>query len=415
MAERDVKLVIRAKNEAKRTIDSVADALKTLDDAQKSVGSSASKTDDLIGRLGQEFSKLNAQITASAAIGKVSEGLNKAGQAVKSLQQNVVGAEKRLGELAAASKAAAANTAELERQAASLAAQQKVEREALDAANKSLLKKADAQKELTAAQKAYNVAMKVPAGREGRDDGIIASKARLDAAKAAVEANVQTQARLKAAYDATTGALKRMNADVKDSGGVYKRLQGELADTVAQIGRSQTSLNRANAEYAELKTIVDGVTASMGRFGAEQRDVAATTAQLTPQVEKLSGLMKTLGHYATGDGGFDTGAQAAAMRKQVEALDAARNRYALLRAEIDKLNSQIRSSGSATAKQAQDLRTLSSAANAAEREVNEMSGALNRLRSAGSSGGVFGAINRESRQAMSIMQRLRGEVLSGGR
>ena len=48
MADRDVKLIIRAKNDASRAIESVADALRVLDDAQAKVSSSAKKSDDSI-------------------------------------------------------------------------------------------------------------------------------------------------------------------------------------------------------------------------------------------------------------------------------------------------------------------------------------------------------------------------------
>lgn len=44
MADRDVKLIIRAKNEATRTIESVSSALNDLEKSQKKVGSSASKS-----------------------------------------------------------------------------------------------------------------------------------------------------------------------------------------------------------------------------------------------------------------------------------------------------------------------------------------------------------------------------------
>lgn len=410
MSERDVKLIIRAKNEASRTIDSVADSLKTLEKAQDTVGSSASKTDDLIGRLGQEFGKLNAQIAATSAMEKVSQHLNKAAAAVTNLQNEVGGTEKKLSELGVASKQAAEDTSKLEKELADLTARQKAEKAEAEAARQTTLKKSAAMKELASAQAAYNKAMKSSEGAPNRDDNIAASTARLNAAKAAVAENVETHKRLNGVYSETSAEIKRMEGALKTSRDTYKSVGNEISNTEARLKSNKEALSRGTAEYGKLKTTVDTATASMGKFAAEQSKVASTTDQVAPQMSRLSELMKALSHYSTGTGGFAMGAQAAEMRKAAQAADEARTRYDALRAEIARINGEVAKSGSATAAQSRDLRQLGAAANAAERELKGLSGALQKLQ-AGGGGSMFAGINRESRQAMSVMQRLRGEVL----
>lgn len=535
MADRDVKLIIRAKNEATRTIESVSDALGDLDKAQKKVGSSATKTDDLIGRLGQEFQKLNSQVTALGALNKVAGFLDRAGAAVNNLKQGVSGAEAKFSELSSAAKEAAVATQQLEQQANALNEKQKQQRSEMEAARKATLRNADAQKELTKARKAYNDALKVKEGVAGREAGIANSKAALDAAQAAVNANVEAYNRLKSAYTATRTESAALDRQIRESTKNQNQLTNAAANAEAALGRQRANLEKGEQEFAQLKTVVDGAASSLGNVAVKQDSLASSISRLVPQVDRLGKTMaaldrystgggsfldpKTAGafraqrvemerteetwrtlqaeakrlaaemrgvaqpteqqvaafrqvtaasaaakaeyrqqqaalhalqgtakstfaafaastaplkkvgqdleetrkrtealnsamsHFSTGTGGFASSAQAAAMRQQAEAVETARKRYELLRAEAQRLDAQMRSSGSATSAQVQQFRNVAAAANIAEKEFREAGAALRQMET-GSRGGFLGGINRESRQAMSLFQRLRGEVLS---
>ncbi|MBK3745538.1 tape measure protein, partial [Paraburkholderia aspalathi] len=535
MSSRDVKLIIRAKNEASRTIDSVADALKTLDDAQKKVGSSASKTDDLISSLGQEFQKLNAQVSSLGALNKVAGYLDKAGTAVANLKTSVSGAESKFAELSGAAKEAAAATGLLEQKSKELSTTQKSQRSEMEAARKATLRGAEAQKELTAARKAYNAALKVPQKTADRDVGIASAKAALDAAQAAVDANVAAHARLKTAHDGTKKEVVALDRAMRESVTVQKQLENAADDAGAALGRQKANLEKGEQEFGQLKGKVDTAAASLGAFAGKGTELTATIARVAPEVDRLGKTMaalerystggktfvdpktaaafreqrvevertaqtwKTLqaesrrlavdmrgvaqpteqqaaafrqvtsaakaakteytgqqaalhalqgttkstfaafaaataplkqvgqeleanrvrtealtaamSRYATGSGGVANPALAASMRAQGEAVDRARTRYELLRQEAQRLDAQMRSSGTATAGQVQQFHNVAAAANLAEKEFRETAAAMRQMQ-ASSRGGLFGNINRESRQAMSVFQRLRGEVLS---
>lgn len=535
MADRDVKLIIRAKNEATRTIGSVSDALKTLKKDQTAVGASAKKADDLIGRLGQEFEKLSAQVTALGALNKVASHLERAGAAVNGLKQSLSGAEAKFSELSSAATQAAAKTKELEQQSKSLSDRQKQQRAEMDASRKATLKTADAQKELAAAQRAFNAAKKLPNDAAGRADTIASTKAALDQAKAAVEANAQAHARLKSTYTQTKAEIAALDRQIRESTKAHSQLAGAAADAEVGLDRTRSALDRGQKEFAELKGIIDGASGSMGVMSTKQHDLAGSLARLVPQADRLGKtlaamqrystggagfadpktaaamrsqrvemertestwrtlqaeakrlatemrgvaqpteqqvaafkqvtaaaaaaknefktqqtvlhalqgtakstfaqftagitplkkivvetdkaaksaeeLKAAMSHLSTGTGGFATGAHAAQMRQQAAAVDEARRRYELLRNEAQRLDAQMRASGSATASQVQHLRNVASAANAAERELRETTAAMTHMGNS-ARGGLFGSINRESRQAMSVFQRLRGEVLS---
>lgn len=536
MADRDVKLIIRAKNEATRTIESVSSALNDLEKSQKKVGSSASKTDDLIGRLGQEFQKLNSQVTALSALDKVAGYLDRAGTAVNNLKQGVSGAEAKFNELSKAASDAAESTKALEQQANALNEKQKQQRTEMEAARKATLKNAEAQKELTQARKAYNDALKVKAGTAGRDAGVASAKATLDAAQAAVNSNVEAYNKLNGAYKQTKAEASALDKQIRESTKNQNQLANAASDSKVALDRQITNLAKGEQEFAQLRTTVNGAAAALGNVSTKQNDLAASLASLVPQAERLGKTMAAMQRYSTGGGSFvdpkmasafrdqraemdkteqtwrtlqdeakrlatemrgvaqptqaqvaafkqvtaaaaaakaeyksnqsalhalqgtakstfaefaastaplkqigqdleaarqrtealdaavkrySTGSgtfanaeQAASMRKQADAVEAARKRYELLRAEVQRFQSQVSASGSSTAAEAQQLRNLASAANLAEKEFHEAAAAMKSMQQSSRSGGLFGGAARESRQAMSVFQRLRGEILS---
>ncbi|MEN3144648.1 tape measure protein [Ochrobactrum sp. WV_118_8] len=536
MADRDVKLIIRAKNEATRTIESVSSALNDLEKSQKKVGSSAAKTDDLIGRLGQEFQKLNSQVSALGALDKVAGFLDRAGSAVGNLKQGVSGAEAKFAELSKSATEAAASTKELEKQATALNERQKQQRSEMEAARKATLRNSEAQKELTQARKAYNDALKVKEGTAGRDGGIATTKATLDAAQAAVNANVESYKRLKGEYTGTKTEAASLDKQIRESTKNQNQLANAASDAEVALGRQRTNLAKGEHEFAQLRTVIDGAASALGNVSTKQSDLAASLATLIPQAERLGRTMAAMQRYSTGGGAFvdpksaaafraqraemdkteqtwrtlqseakrlaremrgvaqptqeqvaafkqvtaaaaaakaeyranqsalyalqgtakstfaefaastsplkrvgqdleaarqrtealeaavkrySTGAggfanaeQAASMRKQADAVDVARKRYELLRSEVQRFQAQISASGASTAGEAQQLRNLASAANLAEKEFREAASAMKGMQQSSRSGGLFGGAARESRQAMSLFQRLRGELLS---
>jgi len=86
MANRDVNLIIRAKNQASKSLDQVSDALKTLKGTQEGLASSASKVDGAISGLGDELDRLKAKAGAFAALDKAKTIMDTAAGAVARLK-----------------------------------------------------------------------------------------------------------------------------------------------------------------------------------------------------------------------------------------------------------------------------------------------------------------------------------------
>ena len=119
-ADKDVRLVIKARNEATKAIDSVADALKQLSESQKKTGQSAKQMESVLGALGAEFQRLTKEAAALSALGRISSELDRATAAVKRLEEAARSSSADFERLKADTDQAASATARLKAQAEAL-------------------------------------------------------------------------------------------------------------------------------------------------------------------------------------------------------------------------------------------------------------------------------------------------------
>ena len=453
MANRDVNLIIRAKNQASKSLDQVSDALKTLKGTQEGLASSASKVDGAISGLGDELDRLKAKAGAFAALDKAKTIMDTAAGAVARLKQELAGTEERLKAIGGESQAAAARLTELERASAEVAARLKTEKTALDVAKQATLQKAAAMRELAAAEKAYKAAQAVPAGQANRDDGIAATKARLDAARAAVEKNAKAYADLQAQVAKTKTELSQISGEIRSARAAQRAFVADIDKTTSALADQKGNLDQAEAEYAQIEASVREAATALNVFDREQADTSATTAKLIPEIERLGTVMQALMRYSTGTGQFVDPKTAVRMQELRTQADAAKASWQALQEEAARLGAQMRSTSGNITELADKQKSVIAASRAAKTEyqalaaqMNRISGAANMLppmfskvstettrtsasqkklrqdidettkamerQRAAAAKGILDGFNRESRQAMSVFQRLRGEVLS---
>ncbi len=453
MANRDVNLIIRAKNQASKSLDQVSDALKTLKGTQEGLASSASKVDGAISGLGDELDRLKAKAGAFAALDKAKTIMDTAAGAVARLKQELAGTEERLKAIGGESQAAAARLTELERASAEIAARLKTEKTTLDVAKQATLQKAAAMRELAAAEKAYKAAQAVPAGQANRDDGIAATKARLDAARAAVEKNAKAYADLQAQVAKTKTELSQISGEIRSARAAQRAFVADIDKTTSALADQKGNLDQAEAEYAQIEASVREAATALNVFDREQADTSATTAKLIPEIERLGTVMQALMRYSTGTGQFVDPKTAVRMQELRTQADAAKASWQALQEEAARLGAQMRSTSGNITELAEKQKSVIAASRAAKTEyqalaaqMNRISGAANMLppmfskvstettrtsasqkklrqdidettkamerQRAAAAKGILDNFNRESRQAMSVFQRLRGEVLS---
>ena len=453
MANRDVNLIIRAKNQASKSLDSVSDALKVLKDAQGGVASSALKTDAAISGLGSELDKLKARSKAFDGLNKAKDIMSTAADAVQRLKTELSDTQSKLDNFGVESQTAAARLTELDRASAELVARHKEQQSAMEAARKETIKSSAAMKELASAERAYKAAQNLNVGVAKRDDTIAAAKSRLDAARSAVEANAAAYAKLKDRVTSTATELRKTNDQVKAAKKVQRDLKTEIDSTSNSLSDQKGNLEKATVEYAAIESSVHEASVALGAFEASGKEAAASTGKLIPEIERLGAVMQALMRYSTGAGQFVDPKTAGKMQALRIEADAAKASWQGLQVEAKKLAAEMRGTVEPTAQQQQQFRAVTAAAGAAKAEYQSLAVQIHQLTGAGKSlapmfasvatesnrvkqaqralkgevdgtaasmgklkaaaaGGALGAINRESRQAMSVFQRLRGEVLS---
>lgn len=95
MAKRDVDLIIRARSEADRAIDSISSALRNLTSAQDKVSASGERTGSTLDRIAAAFGTLDS------AIGKIDQSVAASERALAGQQQSLAANEARYASLAA--------------------------------------------------------------------------------------------------------------------------------------------------------------------------------------------------------------------------------------------------------------------------------------------------------------------------
>lgn len=412
---RDVDLVIRAKDQAKKAIDSVAAALQDLTDVQKDVGQSAAKTDGLLGRLRNELTNLDKEARGLAALNKVASQLDRAATAVGRLDAAAARAVDEQKKLSAAAGDAAANTARLS--AAALEAKAAYDRQ----------------------------------------------KAAVAALTAEERKNVATVTAARQQRDALRASMSEANAALRVAQRQEAALSQQVLDAAASVEKQTAALAEANGELTEIASMANKVSAALGGVEATQDAVAAASVRAAADIERLNA---ALARQESGGGPRAAPTSAAgatsAYRDQIAAVTQAKvawreaqeeaNRlgaaiartaeptremqtafllaqkaskdakaeYVIQGAALNDLRGDLAAARTATAALAQEQTEGAGAATKAAVAQRQFAGAsraaadanaravTENLRLAQAFEGIYG----ESRKSMNLFQRLRGEVLS---
>ena len=337
-SERDVELVIKARDEAERALSRITDALFGMSKAQDAVGRSAKGTDAALTGLSKELSDLDTRLAALAELGKVATGLDKAANSVNKLEAEVGQATNELARLKAESEASAAAVVRAEAAKATAA---KEKGAALTAANRAL---SDARRDesnlasqiakqqgvldarldaLTRTKKAYDE-LKSSAEAAGKSLGVSPTGPAVRAATAETtrqRTDVQEIASFRAtaaqnAELAKRNEYERTYAQLLDDRDqqqkVLNALEAEAASEAARARKDREAAQAAaDAQFAKEQQVAQkNARADYERYWAraldereqEQRqatqaaeEAAAVEARLTQQAERLRGQLNPLG------------------------------------------------------------------------------------------------------------------------
>ncbi|TPI86364.1 tape measure protein [Mesorhizobium sp. B2-8-9] len=451
---RDVELIIKAKDAASAAINDIKSALKELTGAQDSVGKSAEKTDSLLSKLGQELANLKRDASNLTSFGRIASELDKTEAAVTRLESG-------LRDSADAFAKVARDRAEAEKGVNRLRGTLEAEEKALKQ-NSAAFR--ESRKELTEANRLLQQAQRnqdrynksIQATPEVKRSPAVASAgtfiaADLDAARVQQERLAADVARLKNEVNGSKTAIAALKPEIAAAASNERTLSLETEKAVGSLDRQRESLTKARTGLAEVKGAAGEASKALGGMAVDQDKVAAaasrTAAELARTKARIDALAKT--PQTTAPTTPDTTrtfteqrrqllelkrdwveAQAEVKRLAVAMRDAeqptielgtafgqaqararqAKEAYAQQQAALAQLAAAGRSSFSTFNQSAASaggaLRAIKPAADGAGAAMGGAATGANGLRSALS--GVYG----ESRKSLSLLQRLRGEVLS---
>jgi len=358
---RDVSLVISARNQATAAIDSVAEALKTLAAIQNEVGESAENTDGLLGELTNQLKALSAQAKGLEALGTVAGSIDKAAGAVERLQNQLESAKAGAAGLAEQYAGAAQSTAELSAAAAKAKSELESQRAVLSALRAEKTRD-------TAAINAQKVAV----------------------AEAAV-------------------AWKNLQTQVRAASGNENQLSAGLAKSTVQVERQQAALTAATGELGAIRELAVGASAALGGVAASQEAVAAASARTAEELARVNvAIAGQGGAQATGAPAGPAASATAAYRAQVEAVEAARKAMQDTSAEATRLGAALATTEGPTQQLARDFVIAKADALGAEQAFMAEARALAVLR--GASQGTFGAFIRNAE----ALERVGGSAEAAG-
>ena len=418
MANKDVNLVIRAKNEASKSLNEVQGALDALKRAQDGVAASADKADKSLAALANEQERLKNIKAASDELAKAKARMDVAAGAAERLKGALGDANQTLNTLKADATKAAEGLATLSARSAELTARKAAEKQAVDAANMALSRESALLKELSAAKKEFAATSRKSFNyKTDNPDTYFAafekSANRLSSAQGAVDSARSAQAQAKAAYEATAADMRSLTKEIDVLKTSERGLAVEIANTEGRITNLSSDVMRAVTIHRELASAVQASSAELAQFSQQAGRSSAASGGMVAGIERLGALMQTIGRYSTGAGQFADPKTAGDLRNLNSALERSRADVALLEGQMQALDAEMARSATITKQLSDSQRAVTGALEQARQEVRRNELALANYATGGESAkDALIRLNRESRQAMSIGQRLRGEILS---
>jgi Tape measure protein len=381
-SSRDVELVIRARDEATKAVQSVADALNILAGAQSTVSDSAQKTDGILGDLASAMSDLQKQATGLQALGTVAKQIDRAAEAVQRLEnastaagQAAAGLAQRQAQLAEAGgelNASVARTrAELEQERAALA-QAEAQHERLTAQmNRMGQAYRNSHQEMTKAKQPTD---EMKNATRGQRDELIALTEQHNASEKALESQRGRVAELGKAY----GALGK---EVTANATAQERLGRETQTASDAYGQAQERLEKARAELAKIREAGEGAAQTLGGVALKQDAVAAAAKSTAESLNTVTEAMKR--QAAAPEDKVSVGPAAtatSAYRGQIQAVQEAKAAWQQAREEATRLGQEMARTAEPSREMNAEFVVARAAAGAAEQAYIRQAQALNTLR-----------------------------------
>lgn len=246
-------------------------------------------------------------------------------------------------------------------------------------------------------------------------DSLAAAKKTIAENSAALETAKQKQAQYEVAVGVSEAAVSALSSEVQIATneiqrmeGAQRKLQKANDGVVNTVSAAEDAMSKLNAAAAQ------------NGFGKLDADIVAAERRLSRLEAKLQeslALTEKLSKYSDGSGGFTGSSDAAKLRALNDQLTAAKNDAASFRGEIEKLRLGLSGAGRNSQQTKDEIKALAQALAAAEGDARKFSEEIREvgIRSGTMKRGLvdaWRAHNAETRTALSLQQRIRGQILS---
>ncbi|WP_027533806.1 tape measure protein [Bradyrhizobium sp. WSM3983] len=414
MANRDVELVIKAKAEAAKAVQSVSDALKELATVQDQVGTSASRTDNLLGKLATEFGTLNKQIAGLAALNTVAEKMDKAASAIGRLEQSTAKAAADATKLSAEYERATTSVTALTAKAQESASAFNTQRAALAAARSehTLLNA-----QVKEAESNYSRLYRAVQSAKAPSDALKQSLRDQRDALIALYGQQQSSAGNVAAQQGALAAARNTARENREAASAavanQSALQAALDRSSQSAFREAAALDTARAGMAEMSGVAGTAATALGGVAVSQEQIAAASARAAADLKNVTTALDQ--QRQSGSGSVTTAGPAAgataAYRAQVQAVQDAKTAYQAANAEATRLGAALRNTTQPT-RELQTAFVLAQAASAGAKQAYfDQAAALNQLR--GQTQGTFAAFSQGVAQMATASAQVRTTAFAG--
>lgn len=390
MAKRDVDLVIRARDEARKVLKGITEALDAMNTAQQDGTKTSGGFAGALTEVTSALKRLDKAVDGASAASKIASEMETAKRATDRARQSLAETEVEMEDVSKATERAAAVTGRFSDKLVVATKRLEAKREALAKANAEQTKLGTAVRKNAAdvdrlakaeagltAQIAAQAAktQKANAALEQAQAVLAATTGGTKKAEAAVASATKARDREAARLAKSTDSLQKNTAALAAARAAQARLTAEKAAAAAKVAQLEQGVARAAkvqgvfrdrtrdtskeakrlaGEAERVKAVFDRKTESYTRAEAELQQVSAAAAEATA---KLAGLRDV-----TRDTAGST------IYRQRDAVEAAAASYQNIRQEIEAVKASLVQIGPPTRQQAQTMQLLDAAASQARKE-----------------------------------------------
>jgi uncharacterized protein (TIGR02594 family) len=397
MASKDVRLVIKAQDQASRQVSAIADALKELDAAQSKLSGSSSKASGAIGALASDVARLKSESDKLESFGKVIADIGRSQEALGRLGRNLKASTSEFGRLRQEHAQVAASTKALEDRFKAVESAQSRTVQSIKDRQQALAQLRSEIEKSRKSQEAFNAAQ----AKESR------RRVTIDPALKTREAELKKEiVDLRTTAQAAKAPLAELGNDLRRAR-VEEAALGAAAEKAGQqVLAARADLHQASTAMEGLQKAAGQAGAALGGLSANEAALAQASAATTARLEQQRQLLEAMNRLS---GGRIGASEAAGLRRDIAGTlggnaKSAAVEWQALEAQIRTLTTSMRAAGQATAEQEARLKALKDAARQMKTEFRQNSDALAQFTRRPASFAAFDQTAKAQQQARAAQQ-----------